>query len=466
MNGLNRLFGQRLQVVNVGLQFFSEPIAGAGAGVVDIAWRPPAEADPESALRVARLFQDQRVDAANQEAVARCLAVDPVLIDVMPARDALALGERTLLHSGPPVTWERMAGPMRGAVVGAALFEGWAATPDEAERLAVRGELALSPAHSAGAVGPMAGVISPSMPLWVVRDNATGRKAYCNLNEGLGKVLRFGAYDDEVISRLQWMATDLAPTLRAALARRPEGLSLRPLIAQALMMGDECHNRNEAASALMLRTLAPGLASEGASGVRALEFMAGNGHFFLNVSMAACKLIMSAAEGVVGSSLVTAMARNGVDFGIRLAGLGDRWFVAPSPVADGLYFPGHGADEANPDLGDSSITETAGLGAFAMAAAPAIVGFVGGSAADATRYTVEMMRVTLASSPDWKLPALDFRGTPMGIDARLVADTNTCPVMNTGIASRTAGVGQIGAGIARAPMACFLEALKALEETL
>jgi hypothetical protein len=376
------------------------------------------------------------------------------------------MGERTILHSGPPIAWERMCGPVQGAIVGAILYEGWARGHAEAAALAARGEVAFAPCHHHGAVGPMAGVISPSMPVWIVRDREHGNRAYCNLNEGLGKVLRFGANGPEVIERLRWMGDVLAPALTGALARLG-GVELKPLIAQALHMGDEVHNRNAAASSLLLKRLAPALLrsdtapSELASVV---EFIAGNDHFFLNLSMAACKAMLDAAAGVPNSSMVTAMARNGVDFGIRLSGTGETWFVAPAPVVDGLFFPGYTSADAAPDLGDSAITETAGLGGFAMAAAPAIVQFVGGTPQDAIAHSDEMSHITLGRNGALTLPALDFAGTPAGIDARKVVDTGIAPIINTGIAHREAGVGQIGAGITRAPLACFAQAIVALAD--
>jgi hypothetical protein len=357
---------------------------------------------------------------------------------------------------------------MQGAIVGAMLYEGWARDAEAADALARSGEIEFAPCHHHGAVGPMAGIISPSMPVWVVANAEHGNRAFCNLNEGLGKVLRFGANGPEVISRLRWLAEVLAPALAGALETLG-GLELKPLIAQALHMGDEVHNRNVAASSLLLKRLAPALLRTGvppAEIAAVVDFIAGNDHFFLNLSMAACKAMLDAAAGVPGSSLVTAMARNGVEFGIRLSGTGDAWFTAPAPVVDGLLFPGYTAADAAPDLGDSAITETAGLGGFAMAAAPAIVQFVGGSPADAIANTQEMSHITLGRNRAFTLPALDFTGTPAGIDARKVVDTGIAPVINTGIAHRQAGVGQIGAGITRAPLACFAKAIAALADQL
>ena len=312
----------------------------------------------------------------------------------------------------------------------------------------------------------MAGIISPSMPVWVVENATAGNRAYSNFNEGLGKVLRFGANDREVIDRLRWIAAELAPALRATLAKRGE-IELKPLMAQALNMGDEVHNRNAAATSLLFKQFAPALLETDVSrdrAAKALAFVAANDHFFLNLSMAACKAMLDAAAGVPMSSMVTAMSRNGVNFGIRLSGTGERWFEAPANAVEGLYFPGYSRADAAADLGDSSITETAGVGGFAMAAAPAIVKFVGGTAADATHHSLRMRAITLGANPSFTLPTLDFAAVAAGIDARKVVDRGILPVINSGIAHRDAGVGQIGAGVTTAPMACFVRAVTALAD--
>jgi hypothetical protein len=313
----------------------------------------------------------------------------------------------------------------------------------------------------------MAGVLSPSMPVAVVENAAAGNRAFATLNEGLGKVLRFGAYDPSVLDRLHWFVTTLGPAL-ATVLRTGGPIDLKAITAQALQMGDEGHNRNVAATSLFTRTIAPTAAASLGPDVAAevLSFLRANDHFFLNFSMAACKSGLDAAAGIDGSTVVTAMSRNGVDFGIRLSGTGNAWFSAPVGVPDGLYFPGYGPDDANPDLGDSAITETFGIGGFAMAAAPAIVRFVGGTPADAMAFTRLMERITLARNSAYGLPSLGFSGTPTGIDARLVVETGIAPVINTGIAHRVAGVGQIGAGIARAPLACFELAVRAVAAQL
>lgn len=463
------LFQAELKVVNLGLSSFADSITAAGGQALHVDWRPPAQGDVALGRRLAELVHHPDVDAANRQALDRLLSARPSARDVAPARSVLpGLGERTLLHAGPPITWERMCGPMRGAIIGAILFERWAVDAQAAERLAASGEVNFAPCHHYHAVGPMAGVISPSMPVWVVEEPEHGLTTFSNLNEGLGKVLRFGANEPPVLERLAWMRDVLGPALRGAL-HALNGLELKPLIAQALQMGDECHNRNAAASALLFKRLTPALLRSGTAPAEAaavLEFLAGNDHFFLNLSMAACKAMLDAAHNVPGSSLVTAMARNGVEFGIRLSGTGEPWFTAPAPTVDGLFFPGYSAADAAPDLGDSAITETAGLGGFAMGTAPAIVQFVGGSPTDAVAYTREMAGITLGTNNGFTLPPLNFAGTPTGIDARLVVDTGVAPVINTGIAHRAAGVGQVGAGITRAPLACFEQAVAYLAGNL
>ncbi len=463
------LFEQELQVLNVGLASFADEIVQAGGKATRIEWTPPAGGDRAAGLALARLINEAAVEAANRKAFAAYLAVQPELVGVRLARDAIpGMNARRILHAGPPIEWDRMCGPMQGAIVGAILHEGWAKDHAAAKHLAARGDVTFAPCHHHGAVGPMAGIISPSMPVWIVRDPASGRQSFSNLNEGLGKVLRFGANDAEVLERLAWMATTLYPVLDAVFAETG-GIALKPLIAQALNMGDEVHNRNVAATSLLLRRLAPAMLRSRATRedvTSAVTFIAGNDHFFLNISMAACKLMLGAARGIPASSMVTAMARNGVAFGIQMSGTSDQWFTAPAPVVDGLYFPGYSIADAAADLGDSAITETAGLGGFAMAAAPAIVNFVGGTPYDAIANTMAMGHITLGRNGALTLPPMNFAGTPAGIDARKVVDTGILPIINTGIAHREPGIGQIGAGITRAPLGCFVAALTALAATL
>jgi hypothetical protein len=451
--GLGGLLGREVKVVAAGASVLADALAEQAVPVETVDWRPPAG----SADDLAVVMGDRRRTAADATAVERLLNTRPHLVDVRPARDVLGIERGAFLHAGPPLAWDRATGPMRGALIGAALFEGLAETPEEAER--VLRTAPLDPCHHHRAVGPMAGVVSPSMWMFVVEDAAGGGRAYCSLNEGLGKVLRYGAYGPEVIERLRWMADSLGPALRDAVrARGP--LDLRAIMAQALHMGDELHNRNRAATSLLIRELAGDLAEAGATD--ALRFASGNDHFFLNLAMAAGKVSADAARDVPGSSLVVAMARNGTEFGIQVAGTGDRWFTGPAGVPDGLYLGAYGPADANPDIGDSTITETTGVGGFAMAAAPAIVRFIGGEVPDALAATQRMYEITLAEHPAFQVPILDFRGTPTGIDVTKVVRTGILPVVNTGIAGRVAGTGQVGAGLVSPPAEVFTQALSCL----
>ena len=459
---MSALFGQPPRAVNVGVDLFAEALEAQGQAVQRVDWRPPAV----ELAGTAAFFNDPDVDAANARAVEQLVGAQPLLVDVRPAAEVLpGLGPRTLFHAGPPIDWASASGPLRGALQGALVYEGLADSPAAAAALLARGEIELAPCHHHLAVGPMAGVISASMPVLVVENAAGGNhnRGHCTINEGLGKVLRYGAYGPDVIERLRWFERVLGPLLGTAL-RASGGIDLRALTAQAIQMGDECHNRNKAGTSLFYRAIAPALVESGAPTAdvaAALRFMGGNDHFYLNLAMAAGKVAADAAHGVAGSSLVSAMARNGTDFGIRVSGLGDRWFTAPSETVDGLYFPGYGPADANPDIGDSAITETVGLGGFAQAGAPAVVQFIGGTPADALRYTLEMYEITVAEHPQYRLPALDFRGTPVGIDIRKVIRTGIRPVIDTGMAHREPGIGQVGAGVVHPPMACFVEALRA-----
>ena len=402
---------------------------------------------------------------ANQTAFERMMASQPRLVRVAPAGEVVpGLTGDLILHAGPPIAWDQMSGPLRGAIIGALLLEGRAQVEDEAAELAASGDIRFAPCHHHDSVGPMAGVLSPSMAVYVVEDSAGGQLTFSSLNEGYGKVLRYGAFAPEVIEKLRWMNRSMAPALSAALEQLGE-VDLRALIAEALHMGDEGHNRNKAGSLLFLRTLAPVLAqvvADADEGNRILAFLGGNALSVLNPVMAACKAMTLAAHGVEGSSLVTVMARNGTDFGIRVSGLGDRWFVAPCEMPAGKYFEGYSQNDANPDIGDSTITETAGIGAFAMAAAPAIVEFISGTPELTMESTLEMYQITQGEHEHFNIPALGFRGTPTAIDAFKVVETGILPRINTGIAHREAGVGQIGAGLVRPPMAVFQEAAEAL----
>jgi len=466
---IQALFQEKLQVLNVGLSSFSDSITRAGGSVLQIEWAPPAQGQQEVGRALARLVNLLSVETANQTAFDAYQSAQPVLNGVGTASQVLPnIAERMILHSGPPIAWKEMCGPMKGAIVGAILYEGWAENLARAEAMASSGDITFEPCHHHNAVGPMAGIISPSMPVWMVTNTTNGNQAFSNFNEGLGKALRFGANGPDVITRLKWMGQVLAPALGAALELLG-GVDLKPMMAQALHMGDEVHNRNSAASSLFLKRFISALLKTripAADIAAVVEFIAGNDHFFLNLSMAACKAMTDAAHGVPGSSMVTAMARNGVEFGIRVSGTGSRWFTTDAPVVDGLFFPGYTTADAAPDLGDSAITETAGVGGFAMAASPAIVKFVGGTPQDAIDNTMAMTHITVGRNNAFTLPPLNFAGSPAGIDIRKVVDTGIQPIINTGIAHREAGIGQIGAGITRAPLACFTQAVSALAHSI
>ena len=463
------LFGSGIKAVNLGLESFAENLRSCGAEAVQVRWKPPAGGDAGLIALLDRISLHARVDveAANREAVARILKGKPTLVDIGIAGEVIpGMTRKTMLHAGPPIAWERMCGPVRGAVIGGLIYEGLAKDRPEAEALAASGEIGFEPCHHHGAVGPMAGVVTASMPVWVLENSAFGNRAFATFNEGLGKVLRYGAFSDEVLARLRWIETDLAPIMKKALALHGP-LDMKNIIAQILQMGDEGHNRNRAGTSLVIREFAPFLVRLGEDPekiARILSFMHGNDHFFLNLSMPACKCTVDAARGIAGSSVIIAMARNGTDFGVQVSGLADRWFTGPASMVDGLYLPGFGPLDAAPDLGDSVITETAGIGGFAMAAAPAIVQFVGGTPEDALAVTRRMYEITVTENDVYRIPALDFRGTPTGIDLLKVVETGILPAINTGIAHKEAGVGQVGAGLVKPPESCFKDALAAFAE--
>jgi hypothetical protein len=455
-------------VVGVGVDLLADAAQAQAVDVTRVDWRPPmtgTEAD------LAVVAADPRRRAANEQALARMLRVQAMLVDVAPAADLLALEPGSFLHAGPPISWDRASGPLRGALMGAAALEGLVDDPEDAAGLFEKGQdVSLDPCHHRGAVGPMAGVVAPSMWMWVLEDPETGARTHCTLNEGLGKVLRYGAYAPEVLTRLRWMADVLGPMLQAAV-RSSGPVDVTGILTQMLQMGDEAHNRNRAGTLMLLRDLAPAMVTAaGDAGFRAddvaeaLRFIGGNDHFFLNLAMPACKLALDAARDVAGSTMVVAMARNGTDFGIQVSGTGDEWFTGPAQLADGLFLGDYGPDDANPDIGDSAITETAGIGGFAMATAPAIVRLVGGTVPDALATTRRMHEITLGENPRWSVPVLEFQGVPTGIDVTRVCRTGILPQINTGMAGRVAGVGQVGAGLVTPPAEVFPQALTRLAE--
>ncbi len=465
---LQDLFKEELNVINIGLESFAENLKDEGYNAVQVDWKPAAGGDKE----MAGLLDDienisDRIAAANEKAVEKIQKSEPIVIDVQTAKDALPdFSDKMILHAAPPEKWEDMSGPMQGAAIGACIYEGWAENEKEARKMLDDGQVTFDAAHHHNAVGPMTGIVSPSMPVWVIENKTYGNKAFTTLNEGLGKVLRFGANGPDVIKKLKWMEKSLAPALREALSKT-DGINLKNITSQALHMGDEVHNRNKAATALFIREITPFLLETDHSNKEIKEiikFMAGNEHFYLNLSMPASKATMDAAHGIEYSTVLTAMARNGVRFGIRISGLGDEWFVGEAQIVDGLYFPGYTEEDACPDLGDSTISETAAVGGFAMAAAPAIVGFVGGTVADSIRFTKDMYEITVDENDNFTIPPLNFRGTPTGIDLLKIIETGILPAINTGIAHKEPGIGQIGAGLVDPPEECFKSAIRAFAQ--
>jgi hypothetical protein len=463
MSKINDFFGKEITVINVGLTGMAKAVSEQGVNVIDLDWHPPREGIPH--LRRTKSGLD--IEAANQEVVERINRGSAVLVGMGTAKEVIpGMHARMILHAGPPIVWERMCGPTRGAIMGALIYEGLAKDKDEAQNLAASGAIEFAPCHHHHTVGPMAGVVSPSMPVFILENRTFGNHAYCTQNEGLGKVLRYGGMGPEVYQRLKWMESDLYPALDRALGTLPDGIDIKSIIAQALHMGDECHNRNRAGTSLFLRAIGPALARTSKDNevlARVIEFIDRNDHFFLNLSMPAGKALLEPAEGVPGSTIVTVMARNGTDFGLQVGSMPERWFTAPAGRVQGLYFPQYTEADANPDIGDSTITETAGYGGVAMAAAPAIVKFVGGDPQLATQTTLEMYEITFGEHDNLTIPALNFRGTPLGIDVRKVMETGILPQINTGIAHKDPGVGMVGAGILRAPEKCFRDAFEAVK---
>lgn len=469
MSGINTLFTSDLKAINMGSETFHNEMKAQEIDSVHVDWRPPARGNKALLQALAKL-DTPAIDEANRKAVELYLAATPFLVDYQLAKDVIpGMTATTILHAGPPITWERMCGPMKGAVMGALVFEGLAATPEEAAELAASGRITFSPCHEHDAVGPMAGVIAPNMVVQVFKNKTHGNYAYCPVPEGMGgKVLRYGAYGPEVIERLRWMQSEFREVMHIALSKS-EGIDTRALQFQALHMGDEGHNRNKAGTSMFLRALFPLLLKSGLPSERilpVLDFINGNDGYYLSISMPSSKVCLDVANGVENSTMVTALARNGVDFGIRVAGLKGEWFTGPAQMVKGLYFPGFGDDDANPDMGDSAITETAGIGGFALSGAPAIVQLIGGTASEGIEISKRMYEITITENMNFSQPVLDFRGSPTGIDIRKVVDTGILPVITTGSVHKNAGEGQIGAGVTNPPIDCFEKALMRFAEVV
>lgn len=466
------LLTSKPRVVNIGLESFNESILKFGGESVQYNWKPLAGGNKKLIRILNAMAKMENLEAENQKVIDRMRESQPFLTDVVPAKSVIpVLNTRTLLHAGPPIHYHEMTGPMQGSCVGAALFEGWAENEADARRMLEAGEVQFVPCHHVNAVGPMGGITSGNMAVMVVRNRADDTVAYCTMNEGIGKVLRFGAFSEEVVNRLHWMADVLGPTIARAVKQTPEGINLNVIVSKAITMGDEFHQRNIAGSLLLMKELIPlidSLEMDREEKQSVIRFLANTDQFFLNVMMAIGKSIVDYARKLQEGTIVTTMTRNGKDFGVRIAGMGDEWFTAPVNTPNGLYFTGFSEKDASPDIGDSAITETVGVGAMVTVAAPAVTRFVGsgGGYDDALAISEEMNRICMSNNPNWSIPNWNFKGACLGIDARKVVATGITPLINTGIAHREAGVGQVGAGTARAPLACFEKALIAYAKKL
>lgn len=472
----NNLLTQAPSVINIGIDGFNQSVTSNGGALTNLQWQPPGNADPLVAWQLAQLMHDPRIESANAEATKRIINARPMWEDIPLRADGVwheLKNTRVLLHAGPPVAWHDMCGPMQGAMIGAVLYEGWTDTPEKAQTMLEKSEIEFAQCHDFDAVGPMTGIISASMPLIKVREASNGNISYTNINEGIGRCLRFGANGPDVIQKLKWFESVLAPVLKAAVRHnfdKTGGIDLKAIQSQALLMGDEVHSRNAASTSLFFMQLAVPLAGLDMSKTsvqqdhirQTLDFLSKNSQFFLNFSMVSCKAIMDAAHNIPFSTVVTAMARNGTETGLRVSGMGKEWFTAKSDLPTGLFFPGFKQEDACPDIGDSAITETAGFGGCSFAASPALTLLAGGTVSDAVRYSKEMYEITVTKNPALSLPALDFAGAPCGIDVRKVVDTGIRPLVTTGIAHKEAGIGQIGAGVVRVPMDAYVKALSAI----
>lgn len=470
--GVDQLLNSQPAVINVGLESFTEPINTYGGTSVQYDWRPVAGGNQKLIRILSELEKHaETIAASNEKVIGRLRDSQPFLIDVVPAGSVIPeLNGKVLLHAGPPIKYENMTGPMQGSCVGAMLFEGWATDEHDAHRQLEGGEITFIPCHHVNAVGPMGGITSANMPVLVVENKADGTTAYCQMNEGIGKVLRFGAFSQEVVDRLTWMKDVLGPVLGKALRKMDGGLNVNVIAAKAITMGDEFHQRNIAASLIFLKDMAPTIINLDITDeekTEVIEFLAKTDQFFLNVMMATGKALVDYARKIKEGTVVTTMTRNGENFGVRIAALGDQWFTAPVNTPTGLYFTGYSEEDGNKDIGDSAITETIGVGGMAMIAAPGVTRFVGaGGFQDALDVSNEMQEISISNNPNWSIPTWDFKGATLGIDVRKVVETGITPLINTGIAHKVAGMGQVGAGTVRAPLACFEKALVAYAESL
>lgn len=405
---------------------------------------------------------------ANTAAFQRLAQATPVLTGVQPAGEALpGMKPNVILTSGAPMDWDRYTGGQRAAVIGGALFEGLASDAGDADAKLRSGEIVVDGCHDHGCVGSLAGIYTASMPVLAVTNTANGNTGYCNFFEGPSpKRLNYGTYDDEVRETLMFVNEVIAPVVAEAVRRSDGGIALRPIIRRALGMGDELHSRNAASTLLFGREMVPHLFelfAEKPEEVRqTYAFMSDSPYFFLRLSMAAAKAAADATRDIDGSSVVSAMTFSCAQFSIRLAGLGDRWFSADLPPAEAKLVEGFSESDVEFMGGESVIAETTGLGGFAQAAAFSLQDYQGGTPEQMAELNRAMYDITVGEHPEYKIPFFGFRGVPIGIDAVKVVETGIRPVMDIGIAGRSGR--QIGAGILRAPLACFELAVSAYRE--
>ena len=460
----------RVEVVNVGLERFETAVRDQGAPAVGVQWRIPAGGDLEAVAALARLLgpASDRVDAANAEVISRLDRGVPMLLGVEPAGSVIGgLDAGTILHCGPRIAWADMCDPLQRSVRAAVVAEGWAPHTDAADRMMQAGEIQLEPANEHGAVVPMATAIGPTAPVYVVSVDAGGTTAYSSLNQGSGAVAWFGVDSDAAVERLRFLRDALGPALAHALDGAGP-VDVFSLAAQGIAMGDDVHMRVQATTNLLLRDLLPHLVRSNSARIgEVADFLSTNHLMFLNVVMAGARAVVEWASQVPDSSIVTTMSRNGTTYGIRLPGRPEHWYIAEAPpVQDALYYPDQGPDTSAADIGDSAVLELVGLGGPAAANSPAVAGFLGGRMADAMAVTAAMGRICAGTSSRFRLPVLDNAGTPLGVDVRRVVETSITPAVNTGILHISDGSGQVGAGVARAPVECFVQALLDLDQRL
>lgn len=454
-----------VRVVNVGLDMLGDAVRSQGKPVVDVDWRIPAQGDTRAIRALERLMgpHSDRIDAANAQVIDRLDNSAPLLCGIEQAADAIAtMGERTLLHCGPPLAWEDFADPLRRSARASAMAEGWADTPAEVDEMMKSGAIELASANEHSTVVPMATTVGPSQPVFVVE--LDGLRAFSPINQGPGQTAWFGVDRPEAVERLRWLAAVAGPILDKAI-RSSGPIDVFAMAGQGLQMGDDLHMRTQATGNLLLRHLFESIVATGHPKLEEFaRYWSSNHLFFLNIAMAAAKAVTTAAMEVKDSSIVLGMARNGTTFGVRLAAGGGRWFTAGAPpVQHAMFQSGYSEQDAAADIGDSAVLELIGLGGPAAAGAPAVAAFVGGSMSDARRVTDQMAAISVARSGRFKMASLDYIGTPVGVDVRKVVELGITPSVNTGILHASDGDGQVGAGVAVAPIECFVDALLFLD---